>query len=85
MNVLAWWNDTANVAELLEWLDEREGIDLTIACDILRKPYNWNAEWQEMRAEKDGPELARIAHVDDGLDALLEASVAVARGARGRR
>lgn len=43
-----WYIDSANIARLIRYLDQHEGIDVTICADICEKPWHWNAEYQEM-------------------------------------
>lgn len=94
-----WWQDPANLAELLEWLEQADGFStdrrsmLAEIVDILEKPWHWTSEFREMLAEKaDAARRAagirRVAErdieADPELALLLEGSVAIARGAKGR-
>lgn len=45
-----WYLDSRNIARLIRYLDEEEGISIPICVDILEKPWNWSAEYEEMLA-----------------------------------
>ena len=48
-----WCDDLSNIANLIEWLQERdeapEGADLVY---MLRKPWKWTEEWRSFQAAK---------------------------------
>jgi hypothetical protein len=78
-----WWDDSGNIAALLRWLRDGDGIALDEAIYVVEKPWNWEEEWQAMQAAQTRPDLAKCEDEDrDCLVPLLEASVAMARGAR---
>jgi hypothetical protein len=44
-----WWHNPANIAALLTYLNDQEGgLELCIAIQIVEKPWNWDAEYDEM-------------------------------------
>lgn len=44
-----WWHTPANIAALLTYLNDQEGgLELCIAIQIVEKPWNWDAEYDEM-------------------------------------
>lgn len=81
-----WWTDHSEIARLICWLDERgELTDIRDAAYLVEKPWKWTAEYEAMcEGQSEGPGLAR-ADSDAGLEPLLEASLAVVRGAKGGR
>jgi hypothetical protein len=84
--VTAWWESTSNLADLVEWLDRTEPLDMTIVCDLLRHPELFEPEWNEFQAMLVERAAWRREREDDStLEPLLQASLAVARGARGVR
>jgi len=55
-----WCLDSANIAELIEWLVEADELspadDFSEILYMLRKPWKWVEEWKRMRIEKDEAE-----------------------------
>ncbi len=43
-----WYLDSRNIARLIRYLHDQEGISVTICADICDKPWNWSAEYEEM-------------------------------------
>lgn len=48
-----WYEDSANIAALLRWLNERgEIVDIDEAIYVVSKPWKWNDEYQQMLKER---------------------------------
>ena len=44
-----WWLDCTNIAALLRYLHEEDGLeDIAEAADVVAKPYNWSTEYGQM-------------------------------------
>ena len=83
-----WWESRANIAALIEWLDQTGCVDTAVTCDLLRHPEALESEWREFSAmlvESAAKMRAAELEDDSSLAPLLQASIAVARGARGVR
>lgn len=80
-----WHEDSTEIARLVRWLDAGDGCSLTTVLDILDRPDRWQPEYEQMCAEarRDTIPVAKCEAEDD-LSPLLEASIALTRGARGR-
>lgn len=47
-----WWENPAEIARLLRWLHETEGLDVEDLINIVEKPHHWGAEWLAMCAAR---------------------------------
>lgn len=84
-----WWQDCGEIARLVRYLhaDDQYGpLDVDNCLEIVEKPWNWNAEYQEMRLEQTDPDMYRFGdHPNDmisddsDLSDLLQASIDKAR------
>jgi hypothetical protein len=43
-----WCSDPGEIARLLRWLKDGDGLDLDEAIYIVSKPWKWDQEYQEM-------------------------------------
>lgn len=49
---LEWFDDSANIAALLRWLNDAEPVGFDLAVQIVEEPWKWTPEWKEMRREQ---------------------------------
>jgi hypothetical protein len=43
-----WWTDPSEIAGLLRYLRDGDGIDVPECIDIVEKPWHWTKEYNEM-------------------------------------
>jgi hypothetical protein len=67
-----WWRDCGEIARLLRWLWEEDNIDQADMIAVVAKPWNWDAEYQDMLLDQTIPsesrENARLAWAEEELE-----------------
>jgi hypothetical protein len=73
-----WCADPSEVLRLLRWMhcnDDYGPLEIETVFEVLEKPWHWHDEWLAMERGEGGESIAT----------LLQASIALARGAKGAR